>query len=188
MLSQYTTMYIFWNFAFLPFPPRNLEDFRVFAGILLDLFVNPLNLVAPVLPAIGVIIPIVLLTLGLFSLGRRDRASLSLIALPLALAVIASALRKYPLHGRLVLELVPSFFLLIAEGTEWIRQKNPARPWVYRTALILLLAYPLANGLIEGISRTPRSFDIHGDLRPNLFLHEHLTPPTFSRKPVADRP
>ena len=48
ILSPYTTMYLFWDFAFLPFavPPTRdmlLKD----AGLLLEVFVNPLNLLAP---------------------------------------------------------------------------------------------------------------------------------------------
>lgn len=174
MLSQYTTMYIFWDFAFLPFPPKDQEGLLKFGGILLDVFVNPLNMVAPVVPPFGVVVPILMLAIGGVSLWRRDRAFFSLLVLPVLLAIVASGLRKYPFHGRLILELVPPFFLLMAEGAEWVRLLNPARTWIYRTTLVLLLAYPLANGLIESLSRTPRPFDIHGDLRHNLFLHERL--------------
>jgi hypothetical protein len=181
MLSQYTTMYIFWDFAFLPFPPRSQEGLWKFCGIWLDVFVNPLNMVAPVFPSVGVVVPILMLAIGGGSLWRRDRALLALLVLPVLLAIVASGMKKYPFHGRLILELVPPFFLLMAEGTEWVRLLNPARPWIYRTNLILLLVYPLANGLIEGLSRSPRNFDIHGDLRHNLFLHENM-------KPVIPRP
>ena len=59
-----TTMYVFWNFAFLPVPPASRADLVKLGGILLEVFVNPLNLVAPVLPALGVVLPLVLLLLG----------------------------------------------------------------------------------------------------------------------------
>lgn len=187
MLSQYTTMYIFWDFAFLPFPPRDQEGLWKFGGILLDVFVNPLNMVAPVVPSVGVVVPILMLTLGGVSLWRRDRALFSLLVLPVLLALVASAMKKYPFHGRLILELVPNLFLPIAEGTEWVRLRSPARPWIYRTILIFLLTYPLTNGLAEGLNRTPRPFDIHGDLRHNLFLHERFKP-VMPTRPNASLP
>jgi len=174
MLSQYTTMYIFWDFAFLPFPPGDLDSLRKFGGILLDVFVNPLNMVAPIFSGALVVVPVAILLIGFCSLAHRSPALLSLFVLPLVLAIVASALRKYPFHGRLILELVPPFFLLFGEGTEWIRLKTLGRPWISRTALILLLAYPLLSGFFEGLSRSSRDFDSHGDLRHNLFLHENI--------------
>ena len=59
LLSPYTTMYFFWDFAFLPVWPLPMDRSRLAAaaGILLEIFVTPLNLVAPVL-----------------ALGGRDRS------------------------------------------------------------------------------------------------------------------
>ena len=50
MLSPYTTMYRFWDFAFLPVwpsPDAATSLSQGAAGLLLEIFVNPLNLVAP---------------------------------------------------------------------------------------------------------------------------------------------
>ena len=47
MLSPHTSMYIFWNFAFLPIWPLPMSVVRIYQtiGILLEVFVNPLNMV-----------------------------------------------------------------------------------------------------------------------------------------------
>ena len=60
LLSPYTTMYIFWDFAFLPVWPLPMDRIRLAAtaGILLEIFVTPLNLVAPIWPWVGVILPV----------------------------------------------------------------------------------------------------------------------------------
>ncbi len=50
LLSPSTTMYRFWDFAFLPLNPLSRESLAKAAGILLEIFVNPLNLVAPIWP------------------------------------------------------------------------------------------------------------------------------------------
>ncbi|MGC8638350.1 MAG: hypothetical protein ACP5XB_00555, partial [Isosphaeraceae bacterium] len=131
LLNPTTTMYVFWNFAFLPVPALSRADLLKEGGILLEVFVNPLNLLplAPpqnllpsVPPALGVLLPLVLLVLGAASLFRRDRDGFLILSLPIACALAAAASRKFPFHGRLILELVPPLYLMIAEGTEWVRQ------------------------------------------------------------------
>ena len=52
---------------------------------------------------------------------------MAILVLPIVLAMVASAMKRYPLHGRLILELVPAFFLLIAQGTETAARPG-ARP------------------------------------------------------------
>ena len=57
LLSPYTTMYRFWDFAFLPLNLLSRGGLTKAAGILLEIFVNPLNLVPPIWPWAGVILP-----------------------------------------------------------------------------------------------------------------------------------
>jgi hypothetical protein len=173
LLSPYTTMYIFWDFAFLPlWPlPLSLQRAEASAGIILEIFVTPLNLVAPFLPRIGVILPAVLWLLGMLRPERPSWKAWLVVVLPIGLAIIASALKRYPLHGRLILELAPSFFLLIADGTEAVRARDPTRQkLVYKAVLILLLFYPCLVGVKNSISVPLRDFNRHGDLRRNLFM------------------
>jgi hypothetical protein len=168
LLHPATTMYVFWDFAFLPLPPGGRTDLIKLGGVVLEVFVNPLNLVAPVYPALGVILPVLLMSIGGFSLTLRDRRAFLILSLPILLAVVAAALRKYPLHGRLMIELVPAFYVLIAEGTQPLRTRL-GRP-AYVVVLVLLLAYPCSITFYEAQAPRARYFNQHGDLHDNRFV------------------
>jgi hypothetical protein len=168
LLHPATTMYVFWNFAFLRFPPRSRADLVESGGILLEVFVNPLNLVPSWCPPYVVVLPILLWLLGGVSLARQSRPFFLMLTLPILLALIAAAARKYPFHGRLLIELVPAFYLMIAAGTEWFRARL-GRP-AYVLVLILLLTYPCWTTLYEATGVRIREFNSHGDLHRNRFM------------------
>ena len=180
LLTPYTTMYLFWDFAFLPnhsvagatqAASILRDDLHKAAGILLEIFVNPLNLVGPIWPRVGVIVPFILLQVGELSLARRSWLTYLLLVLPIVLAIVASGYKMYPFHGRLILELVPAFFLLIAEGSEWVGQRDPTRYRLcYKAALIVLLAYPCFAAVYQASGQRYRLFNPHGDLHTNVFL------------------
>jgi len=180
LLSPYTTMYIFWDFAFLPLWPRPSAPLSLVkaGGILLDIFVNPLNLVPPGLPWLGAVLPLGLLAGGAVRLFRRSWPIWLMLVSPVGLAVIASVMKRYPLHGRLILELVPAFFLLIAEGTQAIFELDRGRrKLVSKAVLALVLAYPCFSAFYEASATRPRYFNSHGDLHNNLFLYEPVDRP-----------
>jgi len=168
MLNEATTMYVFWNFAFLPFPPTSREALAKGGGILLETFVTPLNLAGPFLPYTFAGLAVALMVLGIVSLGRRDPGSAAILLAPMALALTASALRTYPFHGRLILWLAPAFFLMIAEGTQKVRVKAGRR--LYVAVLIVLLAYPCFEAFYVSLGGRMRDFNRHGDLRRNQFM------------------
>jgi hypothetical protein len=173
LVSPYIGMHRFWYFAFLPVCPLPMSLARLgrSAGILLEIFVNPLNLVAPVWPWLGVVLPVLLLLAGGVWLARRSWSACALLVLPIALATVASAMERYPLHGRLIHELVPAFFLLIAAGTERLRELDLGRAkLVYKLALFLLLLYPCLAALNAVAFPPLREFNSHGDLHRNIFL------------------
>src|SRR5208337_932328 len=147
ILHPATTMYVFWNFAFLPVPPGGRTDLIKLGGVLL---------------------PLLLLLIGGFSLFLRDRRVFLILALPILLALVAAALRKYPLHGRLMIELVPAFYVMIAAGTQRLGT-SLGRP-AYVVALVLLLAYPCSSTFYEAQARRTRYFNQHGDLHDNRFM------------------
>ncbi len=168
LLHPATTMYVFWDFAFPPIPPRDLAAVRKLVGILLEVFVNPLNLVSPLAPAPALIVPVVLLVAGGFSLARREWPVFLCLAVPIVLALAAGALRRYPFHGRLVLGLLPSFYLLIPEGVDRVRQRIGRRLAI--VTLILLLFHPCTSTIYELTGRRERYFNSHGDLHDNVFM------------------
>ena len=73
LLVPETTMYRFWDFAFLPLGiPPTRDGLLRSAGLLLEVFVNPLNLLAPGGSPLGVVLPLFLLVAGSLSLARRS--------------------------------------------------------------------------------------------------------------------
>ncbi len=184
LLSLYTTMYRFWDFAFLRIGvPMTTEDLSKTANLLLEVFVNPLNLLCPDGVQLGVILPLGLFLLGIPALTRRSWRVWVLLSGPIAMAMAASAARRYPFHGRLILELTPAFFLTIAAGTEAVARRFPgAGSLVYRTVLIVLLTFPTWDALSNCTSRRIRPFQIHGDLHETVFIDQDL------RKKPGGRP
>lgn len=172
ILTPYTTMYAFWDFAFLsPVEPGRWFDGGKASGVLLEMFVNPMNLVAPVNRWVAVAPPILLVLGGAVWLARRSPAVALAAVAPAVLAAIASELKFFPLHGRLSLGLLPLFFILVAAGTEWIRRLDASpTQTVSKTLLILALAFPFLAGPYESLTRRPREFNAHGDLHRNVFV------------------
>ena len=84
LLHPATTMYVFWNFAFLPVPPGSRADLIKLGGVLLEVFVESLE------PCrtryVGRVIcrscsgpgslPVLLMTIGGLSLAVRDQAGI----------------------------------------------------------------------------------------------------------------
>lgn len=141
------------------------------AGILLEIFVNPLNLVSPLWPYAAVILPLVLLQVGELAMVRRAWTIYALLVTPIAMALIAAGYNKYPIHGRLMLELLPALFLLIAEGSEWLAGRDRTRSrWLYKTVLVFLLAYPCLSAAYNATGQRFRNFNAHGDLHKNIFV------------------
>jgi hypothetical protein len=177
LLSPTTSMYYFWDFAFLPILPVPMSMLRVYetVGILLEIFVNPLNMVAP--SWIGVALPILFLSIGALSLARRAWPAWAILVVPIALAMVASALKRYPLHGRLILELVPAFHLLVAEGAALLVSQTAGRSKLAcHAVLAVVLAQPCLAGLYLIVDEPSRNHNQHGDLHKNLFLIEDDTP------------
>ncbi|WP_165226228.1 hypothetical protein [Aquisphaera insulae] len=168
MLGSTTGMYVFWDFAFPPLLPASPGDFKRLVGLLLEVLVNPLDLVPPALPATFVVFPLGLLAIGTLSLARREPGAFALVSLPVALAFLAAGLRSYPFHGRLILALVPGFYLLLAEGVGAIGRRFGRRGvWIIAAAL---LVHPIVSSLVEASRNHTREFNRHGDLHRNRFL------------------
>jgi hypothetical protein len=99
---------------------------------------------------------LILATIGAISWRhRRDR--LALLLGPLLLALLASALRLYPLAGRLLFFLTPYFWLLAARGIGTLTRRLPARwtslGWI-APAILLVPALAWSGRLLVEV--TPR--------------------------------
>jgi hypothetical protein len=105
---------------------------------------------------------------------------------PILLAILASSLRRYPFHGRLILELVPAFYILIALGAErlGVARAGSGR-LAYKVLLVVLMGYPCLMGASQIAFKFARDFNQHGDLHRNLFLHDDdPSPPVPLRRPM----
>lgn len=170
-------MWVFWNFAFPPAHINSAWDASWPLRRVLYLFVNPLNFNTPLGPGISAIIPVALFISGVLLLARRNARLCAMLIMPGAFALLACVLRLYPFHGRLVLFLVPSLLLFIAEGADRIRVS--VLRWVVLAALFVFPTLTAAVQLVE--QRPPRAFNPRGDLRP-----ADLDPNTFPLRTRAE--
>ncbi len=173
MLTQLTGggMWTFWDFAF---PPRILstrEDLAKLVRIMLDVFVNPLNLVWPVLPWPTVLVAAAVFATGVWRLARENGRLCALAILPVFFAFAAAWLRVYPFHGRLILFLFPLFAVVIAQALFYIYDRLRCRfdrraGWL---AVALLLSYPTLDAIWNACGERVRTFTTHGELREIRF-------------------
>jgi hypothetical protein len=167
ILSKDRFIWTWWAFAFLPLP-RSLGDLtRDFWQIL-----NLLNSPSCILTPLGVL-PSAFLALGLFVLGgvalmRRWPGGLYVLVSPIVFAVVASTLRQYPFHGRLLLFLVPSVHLIVSEGAAALASCGGAK-LTFAVGALLLYA-PVLEVLSHRfiLARGHVAADSHGDLSPDL--------------------
>ncbi|HEY7309116.1 MAG TPA: glycosyltransferase family 39 protein [Gemmataceae bacterium] len=91
---------------------------------------------------------LVLALVGAASLWRRWPSRVVLLAGPLPLALIACALHRYPLGGRLLFFLVPCVWLLAARGVGALLQRLPSRlaQWGWVLPAVLLVPAALWSG------------------------------------------
>lgn len=169
IVSKRDFLWVWWDFAFLPIPPRSWADAQFTAETVANVFINPGSLLTPFELPITALLACVLALVGSVSLARRWRGGLFLLLAPLLFALAASALRQYPFHGRLILSLVPTYHLLLVEGIAALGRLT--RVWV---TIILALVFIVGqasdiawNQVVMPKSRT-RPFDTHGDLKNDL--------------------
>ncbi len=104
---------------------------------------------------------------------RRDR-QWAWFAAAVALACLASSLRKYPITSRLWLFLAPGMILLIAAGVDemWRRTRQPFRVVAQLVLACLLLFYP-GVAAARGAVRPPQKEEV----RPLLeYVRDHYRP------------
>jgi 4-amino-4-deoxy-L-arabinose transferase-like glycosyltransferase len=138
----------YWEGAFMPLPPRSLADLRWF----LDHGVGVLESPGAFFPAGAAAFA---LLAGIVALWREKRDAALLLLSPLPFLLAASALRLYPVRGRLVLFLVPILTLLVGAGADALRRQTERMPLVGVLLLLLLVFDPLASESKKLLSPPP---------------------------------
>ncbi len=99
----------YWRQAFMPFPPVSFHDVTWYTNTLFDVFAYPAGIAATGLA-------VALFFIGCRSLYLRRTTRFFFLVTPIALALAASAIHRYPFTGRLILFLTPALILLVSEG------------------------------------------------------------------------
>jgi hypothetical protein len=166
IMSKRDFLWVWWNFAFLPLPPRSSADASLLVETLANVFINPASLLSPLSFPYTAGAASVLALIGCISLGRRWPGGLFLLISPLVLGLVASGLHQYPFHGRLLLYLVPTYLMLLAEGIAAVGRPTG---WLVTLALAGFFLYGQASELAwQTIVHRSRGFDSHGDLKHDL--------------------
>jgi hypothetical protein len=183
ILSKEQFIWVWWNFAFLPLPPRSHAELEQVSWQMLNLLNSPSCVLTPVGVLFSAFLALALFVLGAVVLGRRWPGGLYILLAPLLFAILASSLREYPFHGRLLLFLVPSVHLLASEGAA-------ALAWVGGAPLTFVVgAFLLLQPALDAFShrfvqpRIRSGPDSHGDLSPDLldYLEEATRRSSFPR-------
>jgi hypothetical protein len=130
-LSTNSSLLSYWSFSFAPLPPWS--DLGWYFNALIKLLSGTARL--PI-----TLITIGLLLLGIISIASRKWQFTLVLTLPFLLTLIASALRKYPFSGRLLLFLIPLLLLLLSEGIERVRSllMQVNRPLAYVVSFLFV--------------------------------------------------
>jgi hypothetical protein len=184
ILSKEQFIWVWWNFAFFPMPPRSSAQLEQVGWQLLNLLNSPSAILTPLGPLFSAFLALGLFVLGALVLGKRWPGGLYVLLAPLVGAILASALRQYPFHGRLLIFLVPSVHLLASEGAVALAWLGGA-PFAFILGTFLLLQPALdviSHRFI--LARNRNAPDSHGDLKPDLldYLEDAKRQATLQRR------
>jgi uncharacterized membrane protein len=153
----------YWNGAFMPMPPFSLKAAGWAITAWLQMCENPVGLTFVGIATAAAVI-------GAAEMFRDHWQKLLLLTLPIFLALVASALHRYPFRGRLLLFAAPSVLLVIAGGLDAIRTKSRGVIPGLGVLLIALLFFQPAEAVSHDL-RKPRGLE---EIRPVLeYMEKH---------------
>jgi hypothetical protein len=191
ILTKRQFIWIWWDFAFLPLPPHSWAECERVFWHLVNVFNSPSDVLTPLGVLPSAFLALALFLAGAIALGVWRPGGLYLLVSPIVLALVASGMRQYPFHGRLLLFLVPMIHLLVAQGAaslaglgsflvrvlalglpgwRWIKRVVAAICALFVVSPAFLLYQPAAEIVWRYaiIKNRFRGFDSHGDLRNDL--------------------
>jgi hypothetical protein len=131
-LSNNRVLLEYWSYSFPPSPALSLLSVDWFIRTFFGIFWSPLGLELSGIAALAFLV-------GSISMFSNKAEKLFILSSPVALTLLAAGLHKYPFGGRLLLFIVPTLLLLIAEGAEQIRCKTKDEAPIIGACLIGLL-------------------------------------------------
>ena len=145
-LNANPTLNAMWETGFLSFPPKSLTDLRQYVVVVLGVFEAPYQntqLEESLAGRMGLIAVTAFFAGILVLLRRDDRGLAALLVGPLAFAVLAAILHKYPLRYRLALFTTGPILLASATGLALlIRSEDRSARAVGRLLLVGLVLLP----------------------------------------------
>ncbi len=157
-------MYNFWRPGFFPRPMKSPVDIRWFWDQALTLFTDP-TLLRYRWPAIFLVVALV----GVVALWRAQRDVALLVLGPLVMAAGAAVAHQYPFRGRLILYLLPTLFLAISAGAEWMRSRIARFQPALGAALMVALLLPP----VEAMAKNTPPYDMEHHYVTLGYLKEH---------------
>ena len=130
LLGESRFMWTWWDFSFLPLPPRSLADVEQVFWQFVNVFSNPVGIVTPLGPPGTALLALSLFLLGCLSLAARRRWGV-LVALtaPIVLAMIASALHRFPSTAGSSCSWSPRSSSCWPKGPIWSADVSGGRRW-----------------------------------------------------------
>lgn len=124
--------------AFMPLPPMSLGDIQWYLDVLFRIMNDPAGFTLSGIAAFTFL-------LGCISLYFKQKKNFFILISPLFIALLLSSFHKYTFVDRTILFLVPSIWLFVAEGAEYVRDKTSQHgPIIGITLIALLFLHPLA--------------------------------------------
>jgi len=163
-LSRNTFLLEYWQENFMPLPPW--ANWTWFTSVFRDLLHNQIGISTPAWVAIVIFI------FGFIFLIRKNRTYASVLLVVFIFSLIASALRVYPLGGRLSLFLVPLMIILIGQ---FINELHSVALEPYKLSMTL--------AILAGIYLfySPANVSLHNFIRPKYFEHIRPSMATLSK-------
>jgi hypothetical protein len=139
VLSAHRDLFFFWRASFAPFPPTSPSDALWYANTFVNIVSYPMGSLFPGIAAIAAV-------LGILNLRTGNQGGFLILISPMAVTLMASWGRLYPLENRLILFLVPIIILFFAAGLESIHTTvRKAFPLLSVLFVGFLLVYPLVR-------------------------------------------
>jgi hypothetical protein len=110
---------------------------------------------------------------GIIWLWLKDRRVLTLLVLPIAFALIAAMLNRFPFSGRLILFTVPLAILLVGAGVQALVNAFKPSQWLVGAAVVLWIVAPTVGRAVYFAIRPPGREEI----KPVLaYVRDHRRP------------